>query len=200
MQIVSVALLVLINILLLLLRRWLISQVMGKTRYRWIILLISLGTSSFLALLPRFGSLLQLPELSYTEVTNYISSGFLWIMAGILVGVFGVLYLLQRKLPSGLSLTLHVLFAFLRIGTLLFLQPLIPSVTLLRVIVACLEEWLKSGTSSSLWDRYHLVSSDILLFAILTSLGFAFVENMTYLLHYFQPAETSARTSLVSTG
>lgn len=116
------------------------------------------------------------------------------------VGVlFFLLTLGLKKRPTTHSRLAHLVFGLLRLLMRQRGSALLPTVTVLWVVVAGLEEWLKSGTSNALRDRYHLVISDILLFGMLTALGFAFIENIVYLLHSLHFTDLSRRFTLSTT-
>lgn len=62
----------------------------------------------------------------------------------------------------------------------------IAPVIIYYLLVAASEEWLKRLSSLTLFRSYSFTKSDLILFALLVSLWFAFLENIIYMINYTQ--------------
>ena len=57
----------------------------------------------------------------------------------------------------------------------------ITSGIILWLLIAAIEERVKTSTNLALYDRFSYLHSDIIFFGLLSALGFSVVENMVYL-------------------
>jgi RsiW-degrading membrane proteinase PrsW (M82 family) len=141
---------------------------------------ISCISSGLLAGFPFLAQQLGIDGLVYTASA---AIGLRWGIT-LLVAVVAlptIIFVLLGTYPT--RSTIKIALQLLILGIWIFLAVrLAPSIALLsRWVVAFIEEWTKTSTSLALYDRFSLISSDIIFFGLLSALGFAFVENMVYL-------------------
>jgi RsiW-degrading membrane proteinase PrsW (M82 family) len=171
---------IIINIILAACRGWFFRTTFSNSNHRQRLLVISCISSWLLACFPFLAQQLGIDALVYTASA---AVGLWWGIA-LLVGVIAlptIIFLLLGVYPTRMTIKIATQLLILGIGIFLAVR-LAPSIALLsRWVVAFIEEWTKTSTSLALYDRFSLISSDIIFFGLLSALGFAFVENMVYL-------------------
>ena len=146
---------------------------------------------------------LGLSALDYTNTGLYPSWAMLLYMMLYIIGIVWLNWWLWslRSSPKNISINskksatwwgyLIVKETILRILLLawsyffLWTTSIAP-VIMYYLLVAASEEWLKRLSSLTLYRSHKFTTSDLILFALLVSLWFAFLENIIYMINYTQ--------------
>ena len=105
---------------------------------------------------------------------------------GFLIGYIGLIWLLfaffGRKISTLRKVTIWaVSFLALAWGVILGYVTLPVGLVLYFLITAGAEEFLKFTVGQSFFAQFRVSANDLILFAILSALGFALIENIVYL-------------------
>lgn len=180
-------LLIPINLLILNIRLWIMQYIFGKSRPSHIVmisLLLGVICASALLVYPHLLELLTLSDLHYGRLQRYPQLNLLVALTIYLLIILFINTLIAQQYTS-IGTIMKQLRAFVLIAILsyLFLGSLeVDRIIVYYLIVAFAEEALKYLSALAFSRQSLLISSDLILYAMLVSLGFAFFENIVYLI------------------
>lgn len=186
---------ILINSILLLIWGQFVRIAIGSTRRQYGIVALSIGTALYLSFLPVFWKQFHIPWLLYTDTISTERASILSIVGAIALLV-SVLYILLRRRPSLIATITFGCFLLLYLIITHTPWSLLPASVVLWMVIAIIEEWIKTSTTTVVRDKYRILDSDVILFGVLVALGFAFLENILYL-WYVGTSDILIATSLI---
>ncbi len=144
---------------------------------------------------PHLLTYLQQSQADYTQLSNYpewIIPVVLWVY--IVLILFINTFLTKRLTPWRRVIKNFLLLAWIVALSYFVLGKLsIEDIILYYLLVAFSEEALKYLWGLTLFEKRRFSSSDIILFAFLTALWFAFFENIIYVADVMSSQETRVR-------
>lgn len=174
----------LINLLALNFRLWLFQSIFHrKQRKRTIFVLVLVMWIISACAMLAYPLLLE-----YVNVTTFSAESLSRQNIALLISYVGIIWLLLALFGKKLSLG-HKLFirssAFLTlaVGIAIWAIALPVWVILYFLCVAWAEEFLKLSVGQSFFAQYNISKKDLLLFAILSAIGFALIENIIYVFY-----------------
>lgn len=164
MNIISIISIIIINIVAILFWVWFLGKVTKNTRFGWkMILYLGILSTVFLLLYGQFSKYINI----WGNYGGYI---LLWIF--IIVWLYISYIIINKKI--NISYAIRVMISSLMGFASLFVGGAVWQ-------AAWSEEITKFFSANSIYDKYKYVSSDILIFTIMSGIGFGFIENMIYL-------------------
>lgn len=182
-------LLIPLNFLILNIRVWLtrnifhISKKNKSTQFKRIVLLIGMFVAFSIFVYPSLVHYFWYDTWNYLDIANYPNIWVIWSMCGYILIIFLFNNLLIRSFPNKLWLKEFILLIILLWWGYFLLNTwhILPMI-IYYFIVASSEEGLKYLSSTQLYKKQHFMASDLILYALLVALGFAFFENIVYML------------------
>ncbi len=175
-------LLILINLLALNFWLWLFQSIFHRKQHKLFLFSVVLIMGVISA-----GSLLLYPTLlRYFPVETFTAVTLTRQNIAFLIGYVGIIWLILLVLGRRATLTHKVVIRLLAFGGLatwvaLWYLTLPVWVALYFLCIAWAEEFLKLSVWQSFFSQYKISKKDLLLFAILSAIGFSLIENVIYL-------------------
>lgn len=176
--------LILLNILILNIWLWITRNIRKRSPKIRLALIMWTVAAVTLFFYPQILSILDLSQYSTLTASLNISIVAVWLLISYLIMTLIInSWVSLKPLPSR-KLALHTLiFAIIVIALYLISGSLqLSSAVIYYVLVAGSEEFIKYLSGRKLQDSQWYASSDIIIYCLLISLGFAFFENIVYLL------------------
>lgn len=181
-------LLIPINIIILNIWLWLYDNIfwLGEKKTQLMIASIILWVISWGAVLlyPKLAIRMWYTSFDFTQPDNIISLGIFvaFFLYSIWVVLISKLVSLYFKLSFTFIVSCLTFATIFFLGGIIFLKLWIEATIVYYLFVAVGEEFLKFSLWLQLSEKWKLGDNDILIFCILAALGFAFVENLVYVI------------------
>lgn len=174
---------IIINLCLMWARGYFLQIVFWKNTSRRRYILLGMISSSLLAAVPLLNRRPIFEGVVYTQASIYQHPTTRPVLIGVLLVLSVIVYGLVRKSPTHKSILSIGLFLAILLVVLWSLATYPHIIFLSRALIALVEERTKTSTNLALFDRFHIVPSDIMFFWLISALWFSFVENIVYLIH-----------------
>ena len=185
--------LILVNFLILNIRLWItrqifhISQKNKNTHIVRTTLFVGIFVAFSIFVYPYIIQYFWYDMLNYLDTNKYPSREILWwiVWYSFIIFIFQMLF--KRSTPSIFWLKEVLLWILLLWWSYFLLHEFhVLPIIIYYLLVASSEEGLKYLSSAQIYKKQHFMTSDLILYALLVSLGFAFFENIIYMIQSTQ--------------
>ncbi len=180
-----------INILILNIWIWLFKNIFDiqKNKTLWITILLGVISGLSIFFYEDILMFFSLSEIKFTDHSNITDiSPIIYFRAYLSLIIFIVRTFISKLKITNFFVLNYTIFSVLFIWSWFLTNqyPNTPTFLIYYIFVAFGEEFIKYLFAINIFDENKITDDDIILFCILSAIGFAFIENIVYLYNWVQ--------------